>query len=45
MGMSKRYTIERNGKTPKEVKGTLHDYGSTAGETFLQTEYRPSRSF
>ena len=45
MGMSKRYTIERNVKASKEMKGTLHDYESTAVETFLQTEYWPSRSF
>ena len=37
MGISKRYTTERNEKAPKEVKGALHDYGSAQGGTFLQT--------
>ena len=44
MGISKRYTTERNKKAPKKVEVTLHDYGSAPGGTFLQTEYRPSRS-
>ena len=44
MGISKCYTTERNEKATKEVEGTIHDYGSAPGGTFLQTEYRPSRS-
>ena len=35
MGISKGYTTERNGKAPKEVDGTIHDYGSASGGTFL----------
>ena len=38
MGISKRYTTERNKKAPKEVEGTLHDYGSAPLGPFLQTE-------
>ena len=38
MGFSKRFTTERNKKAPKKVEGTLHDYGSAPGGTFLQTE-------
>ena len=44
MGISKRYTTVKNEKAPKEAEGTLHNYGSAPGGTFLQTEYRPSRS-
>ena len=44
MGISKRYITERNEKAPIERDGNLHDYGSAPGGTFLQTEYRPSRS-
>ena len=43
MGISKCYTSERNKKAPKEVEGTLHDYKSAPGGTFLKTEYKPSR--
>ena len=35
MGISKRYTNERNEKAQKKVEGTLHDYGSAPGGTFL----------
>ena len=44
MGISKRYTAERNEKAPKEAEGTLYDYGSATAGTFSQTEYEPSRS-
>ena len=39
-----RYTTEKNERAPKEVERTLHDYVSAPGGTFIQTEYRPSRS-
>ena len=42
MGISKRYSTERNQATPKEVERTIHDNGSAPGGTLLQTEYRPS---
>ena len=35
MGISDRYTTERNEKAPKKVEGTLHDYGSAPGGTLL----------
>ena len=35
MGISKRYTTERNEKAPKEVEGTLHDYRRAPGGSFL----------
>ena len=35
MGISKRYTNENNEKAPKKVEGTIHDYGSAPGGTFL----------
>ena len=35
MGISERYTTERNEKAPKKVEGTLHDYGSAPGGTLL----------
>ena len=35
MGISKRYTTERNKKAFKKVEGTLHDYGSAPGGTLL----------
>ena len=35
MGISKRYTTERNKKAPKKVEGTLHDYKKASGVTFL----------
>ena len=35
MGISERYTTERNEKAPKSVKVTLHDYGSASGGTLL----------
>ena len=44
MGISERYTAETDENAPKEMEGTLHDYGSSLGGMFLQTEYRPSRS-
>ena len=34
----------RRGGDPKEVEGTLHDHGSAPRGTFLQSEYRSSRS-
>ena len=45
MGISKPYTTERNKKTPKEVEGTFHDYGSAPRGTFSQTEYRRAAHF
>ena len=33
MGVSERYTTERDEKAPKKVEGTLHDYGSAPGGT------------
>ena len=39
MGISERYTTERNKKAPKIVKGTFHDYRSAPGGTLLETEY------
>ena len=44
MGISVRYTTEKNEKAPKKVEGTLHDYGSASGGTLLLTENWPSRS-
>ena len=35
MGISKRYTTERNKKAPKEVEGTLRAYRSALGGTIL----------
>ena len=35
MGISKRYTTERNEKAPKELEGNLHDYRSAPGGMFL----------
>ena len=35
MGIPERYTNERDEKATKEVKGTLHDYRSAPGGTFL----------
>ena len=33
MGISERYTTERDEKAPKKVEGTLHDYRSAPGGT------------
>ena len=44
MGISKRYSTERNQAAPKEVESTVHDNGSAPGGTLLQTEYRPSKA-
>ena len=35
MGISERYTTERDEKAPKEVEGTLHDYRGAPGGTLL----------
>ena len=35
MGISKRYTTERIEEAPKEMEGSLHDYRSAPGGTFL----------
>ena len=35
MGISERYTTERNKEAFKKVEGTLHDYGGAPGGTFL----------
>ena len=35
MGISERYTTERNKTAPKNVEGTFHDYGSAPGGTLL----------
>ena len=35
MGISERYTTERDVKSPKEMEGTLHDYRSAPGGTLL----------
>ena len=35
VGISERYTTERNEKAPKKVEGTLHNYGSAPGGTLL----------
>ena len=35
MGISERYTTERNKEASKKVEGTLHDYGGAPGGTFL----------
>ena len=35
MGISKRYTTERNQEAPKEVEETVHDNGGAPGGTFL----------
>ena len=35
MGISERYTTKRDEKARKKVEGTLHDYRSAPGETFL----------
>ena len=39
VGVSKRYTTEKEEETPKEVEGTVHDNGGASGGTFLQTKY------
>ena len=36
MGISNYYTTESNKKAPKEVEGTLHDYGCTQGGCFYR---------
>ena len=35
MGISERYTTERDEKAPKEMEGTLHDYRGAPGGTLL----------
>ena len=35
MGISERYTTERDEKAPKKMKGTLHDYRGARGGTLL----------
>ena len=35
MGISERYTTERDEKAPKKVERTLHDYRSAPGGTLL----------
>ena len=35
MGVSERYTTERDEEAPKEVEGTLHDYRGAPGGTLL----------
>ena len=35
MGISERYTTERDKKAPKKVEGTLHDYKGASGGTLL----------
>ena len=35
MGISERYTTERDEKAPKEVEGILHDYRGAPGGTLL----------
>ena len=35
MGISERYTTERDEKAPKKVEGTLHDFRSAPGGTLL----------
>ena len=35
MGISERYTTERDEEAPKEVEGTLHDYRDAPGGTLL----------
>ena len=35
MGISERYTTERDEKAPKKMEGTLHDYRGAPGGTLL----------
>ena len=35
MGISERYTTERDKEAPKKVEGTLHDYRGAPGRTLL----------
>ena len=35
MGISERYTTERDKEASKKMEGTLHDYGGAPGGTLL----------
>ena len=35
MGISERYTIDRNEKAPKKLRGSFYNYGSAPGGTLL----------
>ena len=35
MGISERYTTERDEKAPEKMEGTLHDYRGAPGGTLL----------